>query len=490
MNAPDLEPVGGLGVRTARGTAAAFASQGGKFALNFGVSIALARLLTPADFGVFTIAFAITGFLEFAKTGGMVVPVIQSDALSTEQLNTLFWFNAGVGLLVTAVGFALAPVVAYAYGDARLTWVTCALALVFLAGGLSTQHVGLLRRQMRFTTLAVCEVVALAAAAAVAIVGAIRGASYWSLVLFQLVREVIQALLVIAAARWWPARPGRWSAIAPLVRFGGLMMVFDIIGYFNQRVDNLIVGWFAGPAAVGFYDKAYQFLLLPTNQINMPLATVVHSTLSRLQHQWDRYRAYLRRALLIATGLGMPLIAFACANITTLMGQLFGAQWLPSAPIFLALAPAALTMTITTCVGWIFLSLGRARRQLGWSVVTTVITVGAFFIGVRWGAFGVAVAFSVARVVLFLPTSVYPCHDSPVAWTSILETSARPALASAIAALASLAMDAVFPASPWSLVRNGVVFAATYHLCWVIVPGGRALVRENLVLVRTLYRNP
>lgn len=489
MTASSYQPTGNLAVRAARGTAAAFISQGGKFALNFGVGVALARLLSPEDFGIFAIAFAVTGFLEFAKDGGMVVPVIQTESLTPEQLDTLFWFNSAVGLGVTLIGFIAAPIAGRIYADDRLIPVTCALALVFLAGGLSTQHLALLRRQMRFTALAVCEVTALGIAAAVAIVSAVRGAHYWALVVFQLVREVLQTIFVVAATRWLPAWPKRWASIAPLVKFGGLMMVFDIIGYLNLKVDNLIVAWFVGPAALGFYDKAYQFVLLPVNQINAPLSNVVHSTLSRLQREPERYRAYLTRALLLATGLGLPLIAFLGVNAETVIVQLFGAQWAPSVPIFRALIPAAALMTVTTCVGWIFLSLGRARRQLKWAAFTTAITVTSFLIGAQWGAVGVALAFSLSRLVLFVPTLIYTCHESPVAWTSILSTAMRPAFASVVAAGASLALDAVFPVSGWTLVRNGLAFAAVYHLCWLATPGGRMLVRENLLVARALYRS-
>jgi hypothetical protein len=146
-------------------------------------------------------------------------------------------------------------------------------------------------------------------------------------------------------------------------------------------------------------------------------------------------------------------------------------------------------MTVTACVGWIFLSLGRARRQLPWTTFTTVVTVVAFVVGAQWGAVGVALAFSISRVVLFVPTIIFTCHDSPVEWTSILATAARPAIASAVAAAASLGLDAVFPAEAWPLLRDGVVFAAVYNLCWLIMPGGRTLVRENLLVARTLLRS-
>ena len=487
LNAPDASS--NLGARAVRSTAAAFSSQGISFLVNLGVAIALARLLTPEDFGLFGIAFAVTGFLEFAKDGGMVVPVIQTETLTSEQLDTLFWFNAGVGLLITVVAVVIAPLVGRVYSDARLVPIISVLALVFLSGGLSTQHVALLRRQMRFSTLALCEIVALVLASCVAIVAALRGAAYWSLVCFQLAREVVQTVLVIIATGWLPAWPRRWAAIGALVRFGGLMMVFDLIGYLNFKVDNLIVGWFLGPAALGFYDKAYQFLLMPVNQINAPLSSVVHATLSRLQREPERYRDYLSRALFLGTALGMPLIAFCYANAHAIIAQLLGRQWLPSVPIFRALAPAAACMTITASVGWIFLSLGRARRQLRWSSITTAITVIAFVAGTHWGVVGVALAFSVTRVLLLLPTLIFTCAGSAVRWTGILAIAARPAAASAMALAASLSMNVLLPLSAWTLPLDVAVFAAVYTLCWMIVPGGRALVRENLMRARTLYQN-
>lgn len=271
-----------LNVRAARGTAAAFASQALKFALNFGVTVTLARLLTPEAFGLFGIAFAVTGFWEFAKDGGMIVPVVQRETLEPDQLAALFWFNAGLGLLVTLVTMLVSPLVGRLFADDRLVPITAALALVFLAGGLSTQHAALLRRQLRFTALASCELVALALASVIAVVSAARGAGYWSLVYFQLARELLQTVLVIAATRWIPRWPERWGEIGPLVRFGSLMMVFDLLGYLTFKLDNVIVGWALGPAALGLYDKAYQLLLLPANQIGLPLSGVVHATLSRL----------------------------------------------------------------------------------------------------------------------------------------------------------------------------------------------------------------
>ncbi len=468
-----------------RSTLVAFTSQLLSFLINFAIAITLARLLNPEDFGIAGVAFAMIGILEFARHGGMVVPVIQSEMITAEQRNTLFWFNAGLGLLLAALAAATAPVIGRLYADTRLAPLIAALGLVFLASGLSAQHIALLRRDRRFTSLAVCELTALVIAGAVSIGAAVHGAQFWALIGFQVGREFLQSLLFILAAQWRPSWPTRDVVVTPLLRSGGVMMLFELLGYLNFKADNLIVGWGLGPAALGFYSKAYEFLLLPVNQIIAPLSNVVHSSLSRLQRDAEAYRTFLLRALLLATGLGLPITAFLYANAHTVIVQLLGNQWESAVPIYQALAPAAASMTLTCSVGWIFLSLGRAKRQLWWSGLTTVITVSAFIAGVKHGAVGVALAFSVTRVILLVPTLIFTCAGTFVSWPAILVTAARPALGSVCALGASLLSDTLYPPDGWTLPRNALVFLATYVLCWMMMPTGRALLRESLTLVRS-----
>lgn len=479
-----LGPVKPIRTGAARSTLVAFTAQLLSFVINFSVAVVLARLLAPEDFGLFGIAFAVIGIFEFARHGGMVVPVIQSQTITSEQRNTLFWCNAGLGLLLALLAVAIAPLIGRLYSDVRLAPLIAALGVIFLASGLSAQHIALLRRDMKFTTLATCELAALLIAAVLAVWAALHGARYWALIGFQIVREVLQSLLFVIAARWRPRWPTRQAMVTPLLRSGGMMMMFELLGYLNFKADNLIVGGRLGPVALGFYGKAYEFLLLPINQIITPLSNVVHSSLSRLQHEPDAYRTFLARALLLATALGLPITAFLFANAHTLIVQILGAQWEASVPIYRSLAPAAASMTLTCSVGWIFLSLGRATRQLWWSALTTVITVGGFAVGTAWGAAGVAVAFSATRVALLIPTLMFTCAGTFVPWTEILATAARPAVGSAVAMATSFLCDALYPTDRWTLPRNALVFLATYILCWMLMPTGRALFRESLTLAR------
>ena len=475
-----------LGAQAARGTVAALLSQAIMIAIYAGASLALARLLSPEDFGIFAIAFAVVGVLDIAQHGGMILPLVQTRTLTRAQLGTLFWFCAAVGAAQSACGWLVAPLVSWLYADPRIGPPIIVLALGYLTSGFTAAEVALMRRRMRFGRLAMLEVSSVAIAATVAVVSAWYGAGYWSLVYLQVTRQLFfGAMLLIAGGV--PRPQLDWTEIAPLVRFGRVMVAFEAIGFVNSKIDNLIVGWYAGPAALGFYAKAFEFLRLSSSQINLPIGHVVHATLSRVQDDARRFRTSLIISLLLSASLGVPLIVFIAAHAPLLFVVLFGEKWLPAAGLFRALAPGALTMTIGAAVGWIFVSLGRAHRQLPWALATSAATLTALVAGARWGALGVATAFSAIRVVLFIPTLMFTCHGTPVAWLSIVRVAARPVAASAIAALVSSTMGRELPAGFGSLSFLACVFAACYVGCWVAFPGGLPLIRQQVAYARGMY---
>ena len=188
---------------------------------------------------------------------------------------------------------------------------------------------------------------------------------------------------------------------------------------------SLVIGLAVGMCQAAYPERPIRFIVPAVAgsapDITSRLTTVEMTTLLGQQFVVDNRGG--------AGGtLGMPLIAFCYANAHAIILQLLGGQWLPSVAIFRALAPAAACMTITAAVGWIFLSTGRARRHLRWSIITTAITLIAFVAGTRWGVVGVAAAFSLTRVLLLIPTLIFTCVGSIIRWVDILSIAARPAV--------------------------------------------------------------
>jgi PST family polysaccharide transporter len=419
-----------LGRRTARGGAVTFVSQSLKFFLNMATTVVLARLLTPEDYGIIGMVAVVTGFVSMFKDLGLSAATVQREEINAAQVSTLFWINVALSIVVMVVTVALAPGVAWFYHEPRLRLVTMAYAIGFLVGGLAVQHEALLRRQMRFTALAVLEIVSLAVGIVTAIVLGWYGAHYWALVASQLALGLTGAVGVWIICDWRPGWPVRDSGVGSMLAFGRNLTGFTIVNYFARNLDNMLIGKFWGSQQLGNYAKAYQLLLLPIEQINSPVAAVAIPALSRLNDTTERYRqAYIRLLEKVAV-LTIPGVAFMIGTSDWLVRIALGPNWTDAGRIFAVLGIAGLIQPIANTTGWLFISQGRARDMFRWGMIGSAIIVASILAGLPWGAIGVAVSYSSTYVIVVAPLLFwFVGRSGPVRQRDFYSTMFVPALA-------------------------------------------------------------
>src|SRR5580658_10598942 len=144
--------------RSVRGGMQTLTSQGTQFAIQTVATVVLARLLTPADFGLVAMVSTLTGLGQAFADLGLSEATIQRKEISHDQVSALFWINVAIGLGLMLITAALAPAFARFYRDPRLTNITLVVSLTFLVGGLRVQPDAILRRQMRFFALAIRDI--------------------------------------------------------------------------------------------------------------------------------------------------------------------------------------------------------------------------------------------------------------------------------------------------------------------------------------------
>lgn len=389
--------------RSVRGGAVTLIAQVCKFVLQMGSTVILARLLTPQDYGLIGMVVAVTGFVSLFKDMGLSMATIQKAEINHRQISTLFWVNVGISFATMLLTAAIAPAIAWFYGEPKLTLITIVSAIGFIFGGLTVQHQALLNRQMRFTDLAIIDITSMLVGTSAAVVLAWYGLGYWALVIMQLATALSTTVGVWLLCRWRPSLPKLNSGIREMLAFGGNLTGFSIINYFARNLDNVLIGRVWGAGELGFYSKAYQLLLLPINQINAPTAAVAIPALSRLVDSSERYReAYLRIVEKVAL-LTVPLTLFMIGSSDWLVLLLLGPQWQDSSGIFVLLGIAGLIQPIANSTGWLFISQGRSRHMFQWGVIGGTINIVSFFVGLPWGALGVAAAYSLLWTYLCLP---------------------------------------------------------------------------------------
>lgn len=481
-----------LGRRTVIGALLTAAGQGSKSLLLMASTVVLARLLTPDDFGLVGMVTAVIGFVSMFKDLGLSQATIQRETINHEQITALFWVNLGLSSLVMVVTALLAPVIAWFYGEVALTGITLGLAGTALLGGLTVQHQALLRRQMRYGSLAAIEVVGLAVQVGVSIALAALGWGYWALVGGRLAFAAANLVGVWIVCDWRPGRYRKPSAEArAMVAFGGNLTGFNVVNYFARNLDDMLIGKFAGRGALGLYQKAYELMMLPLKQVNQPIGRVALPALSRLQDDPDRYRTTYIRLLQTVLLITYPLAAFLVIAADWVVLVVLGDQWVGASALLRVMGILLFTQPVSNSTGWLFLSQNRSGEMFRWGLVGSSLAVLSFLVGLPWGVFGVAASYSISGVVVRTPMVMWWIgRRGPVQAMDIARTVAVPAFGAAVAAGALVALRALGPievAGVGMAISLPLAFLA--FLCGVMVwPSGRAALGQVRLFLRNLPR--
>jgi PST family polysaccharide transporter len=475
-----------------RGGALALAAQGVKLTLQLGATAVLARVLSPEDFGLASLIGPMVSFFALFRDIGLTSATVYTDDITDAEVTSLFWINIGAGVVLTLLVLGLAPFAAMFYDDPRLVTILSVMALTFLLNGGAAQYQALFQRQFRFKQLALIDMGANTVGAAVAVVAALLGLGYWSLVFLPIATQATNLVATVFTSRWQPGRP-RWEKrTATMTRFGSAIAGFNFLNYFGRNLDNLLIGKFWGMIELGYYGRAYQLMMAPLSQIIYPLNQVVVPVLTRVKDDPVVYLRTYRNTMRMIMLVCAPLVTFLLVGRVWVVDILLGPRWQQTTPIFLALGVAALVQPMNNSVGWLMLSQGRSKEVFVWGIIGSSITVASILVGLPWGALSVAISYGAVQVAIVTPLLWwFCCRRGPVKIRDLLSVSA-PLLfvclcaGFAFEALRQLVFPGFFAAVPSAL---GLLLA----LIWVagvgaallsLHPAGREVLRGAMLALR------
>lgn len=393
-------PLESLRQQTVGGVLWSLAARGTKVAIQFVISVVLARLLTPEDFGLVGMIAVFTGFAMLFNDLGFGAALVQKEELEERHRSSLFWLNCVAGLLLSGLVFASAPLLASFYEEPRLVPLTQLISANFFLGSLNVVQGALLKRNLEFRRLAYVEVVSVVAAGAVAIGLALTGFGVWALVWQMLVATAVAVAMMWVVSSWLPAARFELDAARELFGFSANLLGFRSFNYWVRSADDLLVGRIVGSHGLGVYTRAYESMLMPLRQVSNVVGRVMFPSLSRIQRDPERVRrAYLRAIAMIAL-VTFPMMTGLFVVADSFVLGLLGPKWVEVIPILRVLCLVGLAQSVGTTTGWIYQSQGRTDWMFRWGIVSGVVTLVAFAVGIRWGVMGVAVAYATRNFAL------------------------------------------------------------------------------------------
>lgn len=449
--------------------------------------IILARLLGPEQFGLFASGLVIVFFTNLIADGGLVYGLVQKPEVSDEDIRFIFTWQMLLSALIALTLFAVAPLLASAFGDDRLTTVIRYLSVSSLVTSAGSTSAALLRRRLDFRTLNIAAVVSYAVAfLGIGLPLAFAGFQALSLVAAFLSQAAIASAITYAAVRH-PLRPlFRYAGVRHVIGFGATVFVTNIVNWVVSSLDRAIVSAVLGVTAAGLYSTVNNLISVPALSLLSVLQPVFYAATANVQRRTESLRSGLATMLSATMLFAAPVFVAISIAAGTVVATLLGAKWnggdIVLAPLALAV-PAILLMGLSTPVMW---NAGYQRREFQIQLPLAAIWIMVCYAAAKFGSLA---------LVSWMVTLLYFIRAVAIVGCTMLIVEMKPRdlvplftpglIVSGLVALVAFIVDRGLAGAP-APARLAAVIAC----CGVAQLGGIALMRGRLppVLVDLLAR--
>jgi PST family polysaccharide transporter len=386
-----------LGRRTAAGLGWSMLGAGAGKLLALASMAVLARLLAPADFGLFAFALVYLAYLETIADLGTGAALIYWPDRTRDVAQITFVLNLLTGVVWFLLTWGLAPAVGAFFHSPGGTSILRVLGATFILRALGNTHDALCKKDLRFKARLIPEIGLAAVKAALTIALALAGLGVWSLVWGHLAALGARAALLWLVVSWRPA--WRWPSdlLRPIRLYGGWIMVVNVIAVVVHHVDYVVIGRMLGMSELGFYQMAYKVpetvVILLVWQASMVLFPAFSRVWASGRSLGDAYVTALRYFALLALPAAVGLVFLA----EPLVLALFGESWRPSIPMLRAVAVYTGFRALGTHAGDVVKAQGRPKLLAALAALKALLLVPAQVVAARWGG-ATAVAAATATV--------------------------------------------------------------------------------------------
>jgi len=446
-------------------------------------TLAVIRLLDPADYGLFAMTQVVLNFMAFLNGYGLISALVQSESLDSKTLRQAFGLMILLNGGLAAAQLALAPVAADYYDQPMVADLLRVQAVIYLTTPFISLPEALMGRSLDFRRPAVVNFIAALAAALTAIGCALAGMGVWTLIFAPIAGFWVKAIGYMIATRFFVMPSFDFRGTGGMIAFGASLLGSQLFFIIQSQADVFIGGRVLEPHALGLYAEALFLTQIFVAKFIPPLNDVAFPAYARMQTDRARLTESFCKAMRLILLIACPLYMGMAVTAEPLVATLFGPKWLPMAPYVTIIALAMPFMAAQVLFAPALNAIGRPGLTARISGIGAVIMPAAFLVGIRFGPTGLAWAWLMGMPVLTIATAFIASSALDLRWSSLIEAAAPGAVSAAVMAVLVMAIDAALPPMPPQArlailaIGGALSFAA---LLWLFA---RATVDELIALV-------
>jgi PST family polysaccharide transporter/lipopolysaccharide exporter len=440
----------------------------------------LARMLSPADFGLLGIALlALTAFKRFSKLGFDEALIQKGSADVDTYLNTYWSIEIIRGAVLAGLLFLAAPFVAAFFGEPRATSILRVIAITPVLLGLRNPGIVYFKKNLDFHKQSIYTLSGSVTNFVVALAVALATQSVWALVFGYVASDAARLLASYLTHEYRPWPELNLDAARDLFGFGKWLTASGIVYFIINQGDDAVIGWVLSAASLGLYQVAYQFAKAPATEISQIISSVAYPAYSQLQDDIPALRSAFYRTLQVTTFIAFPASIGIATIAPTFVRAVFGAQWMPMVPVMQLVAIYGLFIALGSAYSPVWKAIGRPDYMMKVGVFRLVMTAAVIIPATQqFGITGTAAAVLGIYIFPVMPIDVYLVLKSvETSLGRLLKELSYPAVASLIMggvvlwlqdtlALGSVALELLILISAGAAIYGAAVAVLETQLHW------------------------
>ncbi len=455
---------------------------GGQF-IGFFVGVLLARLLSPAEFGLVGMATVFIAISEIFTNLGLSAALIQRRNPTEAHYSSSFYLNVTAAFVLAVIIFFSAPLIAIFFRTPEVTLIVQALSLNLVIGSFSIVQEAWLRKRMKFNILTQAKIVSSIGGGLIGVGMAWQGFGVWSLVVQTTITRILLSIYYWVVSEWKPRLMFSFTAIKELWSYSFNLFVSGIIDTLYGQIDSVVIARMFSANDLGLYSRAKSLSQFVIKYSSESVGSITFPAMAAIHDQRERLLELGLKAEILVAFLSFGLLGWLFVSAESLIVTLLGVKWLPSVDILRLLCLSGFSYPISAATLSMLKASGDSRSFLRVEVWKKLVGLTCLTVGFLFGLKGFLISLIFSGSASVLLNMYFTGRSLDISMRHQLSPLVIYLLVAVVSSVATLAIPLSFKSSPLQLVSISLCYVVLYLLCNVL------LQTKGLMLLRVQLKN-
>lgn len=377
--------------------------------ISFLVTLVLARLLLPEEYGTISIALIFIAILEVFVNSGLGVSLVQKKTVNDADYSTVFYYSLFISFVLYVIMYYISPIIGEAYNSSDLSLVLRLMSIRMIISSLSCVQNAKIQRELLFKLGFYSSLVSTIISAILGISAAYYGLGVFSLVIQYLSASFLNSFVLLFTLKWYPRLRFSCESMKELFGFGWKLLFSGLLNTIFAELKGFVIGTKYTPANLAFYDKGRQFPSLVYENLNTSIGKVLFPLLSQIQDDKGKVKNMISLSLKVLSYVLLPILMILIATGDSLISILFTEKWLPAVP-FLRVACVTYSFAILNTVFTNAINaIGRSDIHLKIELLNVALGILILLLFMNFGTIYIALSVTVSSLLCAI-CRLYLCY--------------------------------------------------------------------------------